>query len=67
MSTVCEFCNHTMNKDNVYGTFCIKCNKYLQPSSLPKFVLENQRKLLEHQQIIRMFMRKKILGESNGN
>lgn len=68
MSVICDVCGNIMvHKDNVYGTFCTSCNQYIKPDVLPKFIRDADRRLREHQHIIRMYLRKKILGDRNGN
>lgn len=65
---LCKFCLADMgNKENLYGTICTKCYKYIPPESEPKIVQYNKMKLQKSQEIIREYLKKKITGEKNGN
>lgn len=55
------------NRENVYGTFCQFCGYFIKSEEDIPIKRNAQLKLLEHQNIIRKFLRKKILGERNGN
>ena len=68
MSVICEHCGHEMtNRENVYGTFCVKCNKFISPQKKPKIIQEAEQRLIEQQAVIRDYLRRTILGDKNGN
>lgn len=65
---ICPECNSDLgDRENVYGTICVKCNSYIHPLVKPKFIIEAEEKLQVNQEIIRNFLKSKILGEYNGN
>jgi hypothetical protein len=55
------------NRDNIYGTFCLDCNFFIYPPKKPEFVERNESVLKKCQDKIRDFLRRKMLGENNGN
>jgi len=68
MGFSCPFCgSQNAERDNVYGTICYGCEKYIPPETKPKFVREHEEKLVVAQNIIREYLRRKILGETHGN
>lgn len=68
MGLVCPCCYSSLGvRTNVYGTICSKCGTFIK-SEVPAPIYRETKKLLERQQQqIRQFLRKKILGDSNGN
>lgn len=70
----CPHCFHSWKKDNglnpvdpryeeydnIYGTMCPKCRKFVPPLVCPKFVTENKVKLELLQEEIREKIRNKI-------
>jgi len=68
MSFLCHSCGFENNKrDNVYGTICINCNKYVPPENKSQLVKECENRFKRNQLIILQYLKKKILGEKNGN
>jgi len=68
MGFYCSFCgNQNAERDNIYGAICCSCGSYIPPQVKPKFVREYEEKLAISQNIIRNYLRKKILGEMHGD
>jgi hypothetical protein len=68
MSVICKNCGHVMaNRDNVYGTICIKCNSFIPADKRPQFVIEAETLLKTQQNTIRNYLRRKTLGDNYGN
>ena len=40
----CDNCEHSFNRDNVFGTFCPKCNCFIKPEKEPEFSKKNKEK-----------------------
>lgn len=68
MSTTCPNCNHTMsNRQNVYGTICSKCGKFIEPHKKSKMEIElDLRHKMQQSEVIK-YLRKLILGDDHGN
>jgi len=68
MSFVCPHCFSSLGaRSNVYGTVCSKCGMLIQNETPAPIYKEMKKRLTQQQQQIRQFLRKKILGDSNGN
>jgi len=73
MTHSCPKCGRSIGQ-NVFGTICVDCKAYVAPIDKPKIVKDAERRLQEHQQQIRKFLREKLMydmkaksGESNGD
>ena len=65
---ICPFCSNDIGERlNVFGTMCTKCNRYIPPLQEPAFVIDGKKKLKGNQEAIRAFIKKKFIGEENGN
>lgn len=68
MNLVCPHCFSDLGKRiNTYGTVCYKCGIFIQAETVSSIYRETQILLDKQQQQIRQFLRKKTLGDSNGN
>lgn len=68
MGFSCPFCGiQNAERDNVYGTICYGCEKFIPPEIKPKLTRECEKNLTASQHIIREYLRRKILGETYGN
>ena len=59
----CHFCGFNDNRENVYGRICPKCKEQVLPIKHPKFVIENEQKLIQNQEKVRNIFRNNILGD----
>ena len=65
---ICPFCSSDIGERlNVFGTICTKCSKYIPPPKEPRFVSDAKDNLRGNQEKIRGFIRKKMIGDTNGN
>lgn len=65
---ICPSCAHSMpHKENVFGTMCSKCGKYIPPVVKPKMVQEAEKVLAMNQQKIRIVLKQMILGDKDGD
>lgn len=68
MSFHCPLCGFVNpERDNIYGTICSNCESFIPPENKPKLVLELEKKHSYTQNVIREYLKKKMLGETNGN
>lgn len=68
MSVKCSYCSHLMpTRNNVYGTICDKCKKYLKPEKKPQFLVEAEFRFLMLQNKLRAYISKIMNGDTNGN
>ena len=61
--TICDKCNYEFERNNIYGTYCPKCNNLIKPDEEPKFIKENKLKLKKMQYEFLKKLKKKIKGE----
>ena len=68
MSFFCTKCGHeNLERDNVFGTICSNCKAFIPPETKPKFIREMEEKRIFNQNIIRQKLKKKMLGDQDGN
>lgn len=68
MSVKCPYCEHEMPKrDNIFGTICDNCKKYIKPAKKPKFVQEAEYRLRMQQKKLRQYLKNLMIGDENGN
>lgn len=67
MSVKCYHCNHVMpTRNNVFGTICDNCKKYIEFERKPKFVLDAEFRFSMIQNKLRSYLAKIINGDKNG-
>ncbi len=54
--TICDNCDHEFERENVYGTYCPKCNNFIKPHKEPELVKGNKLKFkkLQHEFLDKM-------------
>lgn len=68
MSFTCPFCySYLGNRSNIFGTICYKCGNFIENKEQIPLILKMRNKLISNQILIRKFLRKKILGDINGD
>lgn len=68
MSFICSKCGYeNTERDNIYGTICLKCAAFIAPKTKPKFIIEIENKISYNQNVIRQYLKQKMLGDNNGN
>lgn len=79
MNMICYHCGHMFNRDlkignkvieeysNVFGTICPNCEKRIEPFDVPFFIKDNIDKMDRIRMQFRDKLRKKIIGECDGD
>ena len=64
MKVICDKCGWEREYDNnVYGTWCPKCNNFIPSGTEPNFVVSSKLKLKELQQIFLKKLKKSLFRE----
>jgi len=64
MNTLCSYCEcFIKGYNNVYGTYCPNCGKFIQPEGKPGFVLKYEERMYNLQNEFLKRMKNKIRGK----
>ena len=61
--THCSNCGHSFTRNNIFGTFCPKCNYFIKPEKEPEFFKKNREKKENLKIKVLKVIKNKLFGE----